>query len=222
MKNILLILLVSCVGVVAQTNVITPIGQLPNVGTNVTTNMETVLANPNVGNYNWTIAQMVAYLNNTLSFATTNYVTNFVYITNNFTNNYTNIVITNINIIGAIETGYTNPPASTTSATNFYWFDFGISNSFGQNCIYATLLATNNVDFLGVTNLNIWKLLSVNVVASGGNRVIALPNTWPHFNTNGWTSNGNIFYLTLTNGNEFRITIQSNITQSVIWTTVGQ
>ncbi len=101
------------------------------------------------------------------------------------------------------------------------WLDFGLTNDSGP-IVYQTLIATNNVNFLGPTNAEIWRLISLNVFASGADRTLSIPTNLPHLNTNGLILGGSTFRLVLTNGNEFRITLQSNLSLSTLWTTFGQ
>lgn len=109
---------------------------------------------------------------------------------------------------------------SASNSTN-YWWDFGLTNDAGP-IVYQTVFATNNVNFLGVTNVRQWAQISMNVVARSADRTISIPTNLPHLNTNGLQIGGSTYRLVLTNGNEFRITIQSNITLSTIWTCFGQ
>lgn len=121
-----------------------------------------------------------------------------------------------------IEDGYIFAPQSgSSSATNYFLLDFGRTNTLGQGLIYASSVATNDVVFTSITNLTQWGLLSLNVVASGANRTIYVPQ-WPHFITNGWFSTNGFYGMVLTNGNEFRLTVQSNLTLSTTWATFGQ
>jgi hypothetical protein len=125
---------------------------------------------------------------------------------------------------GGVGTNYVTPFGEqiypVSQGTNFWW-DMGRTNVYGPT-VYFTIQATNDVNFLGITNSRQWGLLSVNVVASGANRLISLPNTLPHLNTNGLTLVGSRYTITLTNGNEFRFTAESNSTLSTIWATFGQ
>jgi hypothetical protein len=123
-----------------------------------------------------------------------------------------------------IESGYPMPSASINGATNFYWLDFGHQNPDGGNAIYASLSATNsNTEFIGLTNAAMWDSLSVNIDAIGLNSIILVPDSWPHFNTNGWTHVAPFYSLPLTNGNELRLTVQTNYsTLSTTWQTTGQ
>lgn len=130
-----------------------------------------------------------------------------------------NVVVTNgVDLLN----GFDMVVAAAGANTNFYWWDFGRTNSNGQKVIYGYLTATNDVAFYGPTNHKQWSLLSYNVVASGANRRVYIPSTLPHFNTNGFVLGGGYYYFTLTNGNEFRMSIQSNRTLSTIWSTFGQ
>jgi hypothetical protein len=110
-------------------------------------------------------------------------------------------------------------PAS--GGTNF-WLDCGRTNASGSRYIYHTILATNDVSFIGPTNCVSGSILSVNVVSTGGDRLISFPPLLPHLDTNGLTFEGGRYHLTLANGNEFRMTIQSNITMSTLWYTPEQ
>jgi hypothetical protein len=120
-----------------------------------------------------------------------------------------------------VKNGYIFQPQYTSGGTNYYVWDLGGLNPAAQP-IYASLTASAPSYFLGVTNGIKWGLLSFNVVASGGNQVIAVADTLPHFNTNGWSHVSGTYYFTLTNGNEFRMTVQSNSTLSTTWQTFGQ
>lgn len=108
-----------------------------------------------------------------------------------------------------------------SQGTNFWW-NCGRTNSSGQTYIYQSILATNDVNFTGVTNCVMGSILSFNVVASGADIQISVPASLPHLDTNGLALAGAVYSLTLTNGNEFRMTLQSNITLSTLWTTFGQ
>lgn len=122
----------------------------------------------------------------------------------------------------AIRDGYIfAPQPNSTIATNYFLLDFGKTNLLAQPLIYASAIATNDVVFTGTTNLLQWGVLSANVVASGANRTIYVPQ-WPHFITNGWFSSNGFYGIVLTNGNEFRLTVQSNLTLSTTWATFGQ
>ena len=126
--------------------------------------------------------------------------------------------------ISQIESGYNMQPASINGATNYYWLDCGKTVGSSQNMIYASLSATNaNTEFLGLTNAVMWDLLSVNVDAVGGNTTVLVPDSWPHFNTTGWTHVAPFYSIILTNGNEMRLTAQTNYnTLSTTWATFGQ
>jgi hypothetical protein len=103
-----------------------------------------------------------------------------------------------------------------SNGTN-YWLDFGRTNAQGQTYIYQTILATNNVTFIGATNCTYGGLLSLNVVASGGNRTVKFPPNLPHLDTNNLTLVGGAYQLTLTKGNLLRASFQSNITFETLW-----
>jgi len=124
--------------------------------------------------------------------------------------------------VSATLDGFDMLPVAQGNPSNIYWLDFGKSNAAGTPLVYATLTATNDVRFAGITNCDKWRMLSFNVVASGGNRLIQMPTNFPHISTNGLTYANGSYQLTLTNGNEFRMTIQSNSTLSTLWTTFGQ
>lgn len=136
----------------------------------------------------------------------------------NLGNSVTNLLNQSTNV-PAIFGGFTLTPVTNT---DLYWWDFGVTNALGQKLIYATLQATNDVEFIGVTNCTKWGTLSFNVVASGADRLVRLPTGLPHLDTFGLTLTNGAYQLTLTNGNEFRMTIQSNSTLSTLWTTFGQ
>jgi hypothetical protein len=128
-----------------------------------------------------------------------------------------------VTAIGAsIENGYVMSPTVVHGATNVYWMDFGMTAN-GLPLLYATLSGTTSfVQLAGPTNCSMWKLLSLNVIASGADRTILVPDSFPHFTTNGWTHAAPYYSIVLTNGNELRLTIQSNITLSTTWQTYGQ
>lgn len=106
-----------------------------------------------------------------------------------------------------------------------YAMDFKRTNALGQILIYGSIVATNNAR-LEITNCVQWSLLSINVIASGATVRVLLPYPLPHLSTNGFTiftTNSITNYsLFLTNGNEFRLTLQSNVTMSTLWSTFGQ
>ena len=145
------------------------------------------------------------------------------------TNANLNQLATTINPI--ISTGYILAPSGISNFT----LDFGHTNNFGQTNIYATIDATNNVNISGFTHFNMWGILSVNIFADGGNRTVWFPGNWwnpPNADlaTNNLVISGSQYYIVLNNGNELRLTLQSNapppaVTSnhlSVIWTTFGQ
>ena len=143
------------------------------------------------------------------------------------------IINTNISIInnfisnyfvsdGSLSAGFIFTPALQFTGSNDYWLDWGLTNAGGFHLIYGALVATNNVYFLGPTNLCQWRPLSFDIIASGGNRTISLPDSTQYIKTNGLTHIGNHYDLILTNGNLFGITYQSNIISYATWTTVGQ
>ena len=119
---------------------------------------------------------------------------------------------------------YTLTPAASAGGTNFYWMDCGKVNVQGGIYSYATLGTSNvTVDLMGPTNAVFGSLLSFNVVCNGGsNDTILLPDSLPHLNTNGLTHSAPFYSLVLTNGNEFRGTLQSNYSLSFTWATFGQ
>lgn len=130
-----------------------------------------------------------------------------------------NLNVTNISTYNpAIEDGYLLEPSSQTNIL----LDFGRTNNAGLKLVYASYSATNDVVITGLTNFFQWSILSVNIVASGADRNIYVPSTWPHFNTQNWELQGSKLHLTLTNGNELRLTLQTNITLSTTWATFGQ
>lgn len=141
-----------------------------------------------------------------------------LYVTNFYTTNFisTNFYTASNSFAGVI----LNP---VSNGTNFL-LDFAATNAYGVTALYHSILATNDVT-LAVTNAYQWGLISMNAVASGGDRVISVPtNTFhpPSFYTNGWVVSGPYYSLTLSNGNELRMTYQSNITFSTTWQTYGQ
>ncbi len=123
-----------------------------------------------------------------------------------------------------VGTNYVTPIGSQiypdSQGTNFWW-NMGLTNAYGP-VVYFSITGTNNGNFLGVTNSRQWGLLSVNFVASGADRLITIPTNLPHLSTNGLTLMGSRYGFTLTNGNEFRITLESNVTLSTLWTVIGQ
>lgn len=107
--------------------------------------------------------------------------------------------------------------------TNTYYINWGHTNSVGQTNIYASLQATNDVQILHPTNGIRGSLMSFNVVAWGGDRVVFLDTNWPHFDTNGgFVLAGSKYVMYLTNHNELRVTIQSNVVDSLLWAVFGQ
>ncbi len=121
----------------------------------------------------------------------------------------------------AILSGFTLTPSA--NLTNFWW-DFGRTNANGERLIYATLGATTNVNFVGITNCNQWSILSFNLVASGSDVFVTFPSeVLPHFDSS-YIANFDLgrFGFWLTNGNEFRMTLQSNSTLSTLCATFGQ
>ena len=105
--------------------------------------------------------------------------------------------------------------------TNFY-IDFNIPSTRGYY-IYQSVIATNDVFFTRITNAVQWREVSINVLASGGTRRIGFTTNLPHANTNGLTIINGCYSFYLTNGNEFRISVQTNgATLSTIWSTFGQ
>lgn len=112
--------------------------------------------------------------------------------------------------IGATLDGFSMSPAVSTLTTNSYWWDFGITNTLGQPLIYATLSATNTVNFIGPTNGHVWSLLSFAVKANGADRNLLFPSNIPLLNTNGMTLTNGCYLLTLSNATVFRMTVQSN------------
>jgi len=119
---------------------------------------------------------------------------------------------------------YTLTPVSSAGGTNFYWMDCGKTNANDGVYNYATLGVSNvTVDLMGPTNAVFGSLLSFNVFCNGGsNDTILLPDSLPHLNTNGLTHTTPFYWFVLTNGNEFRFTVQSNGTLSTTWATFGQ
>lgn len=121
----------------------------------------------------------------------------------------------NVNLLEVFNMG-TN--LVTQGATNHYWLDMAHTNSAGLIDIYATLSATNDIQFEMPTNGFRGALLSFNVLASGADRIIYMPTNFPHFNTNdaGFALAGIKYVLRLTNGTEFRLSVQSNNTYSTL------
>lgn len=151
------------------------------------------------------------------------------------TNNQSDVTFSNVTLNGTTSGSLTNFGATLdgvqiysqgfTNDADLYWLDFNRTNEFGQVLIYHSIVATNNAR-LTITNNLQWRLLSINVIASGATVRVLLPYPLPHLNTNGftiYTTNSITNYsLFLTNGNEFRFTIQSNVTYSTLWSTFGQ
>jgi len=112
--------------------------------------------------------------------------------------------------VSATLDGFKMSPAVSTATTNSYWWDFGKTNALGQKLIYATLNATNTVNFLGATNGQLWSLLSVGVLANGADRNILFPTNLPFFSTNNMTLTNGAYLLTLSNNTLLRFTLESN------------
>lgn len=124
----------------------------------------------------------------------------------------------------AVQGFYFGTNITAFSGGTNYWLDFNLTNNNPRGYyIYQSVVATSDVFFLGVTNAIKWRLISVNVLASGGDRRIGIPTSLPHLNTNGTTLIGSYYTFTLTNGNEFRITVETNgATISTLWDVFGQ
>lgn len=116
----------------------------------------------------------------------------------------------------------TNVDIVAGTRTNLWW-DFGLTNAYGEKYVYQSFLATNDVRFLGPTNCALDDMISLSVLASGGNRLVMFPTNLPHFRTNKTTLTGSFYTLTLTNGNELIFSARSNAnTLSTIWDVFGQ
>lgn len=115
--------------------------------------------------------------------------------------------------------------ASLDVNTNVLALDFMATNGAGQRLLYAYYVATSDVRVY-TTNTAIGRMLSYNIVASGGNRKLYYPtNTfhYPNFTTNGWTLTGPYYTLILTNGNELRMSHRTNTAVfSTLWQSFGQ
>lgn len=227
---------VLCMGVLMNV-IILPTSQWPIRSTikpfDRTLMLDTNNLNPQFTNYTVAfndIVQNIATNNTFLTVLFTNptFVSNFVfYATNSSTiNNF----ITTINP----EAEFNGVVLVPTQATN-YILDWGTTNNFGQTNIYGTIDATANVNITGFAHGFMWGLFSVNIIADGGNRVVWFPANWwnppnADLSTNNLTADGATYRITLMNGNELRLTVQSNapppcVTSnhlSVIWTTFGQ
>lgn len=126
----------------------------------------------------------------------------------------TNITLQSIITVGTVI-------GSANNQTN-YALDFNRTNSRGYY-IYQSINGTNHVYFQYTTNATTWRLISLNVFANGGDRRIGIPTNLPHLNTNGLTLAGAYYILTLSNQNEFRITLETNgVTMSTLWAVFGQ
>lgn len=172
-----------------------------------------------------------------VNFAVTNFteiITNLLSNTN-FYDAVTNILGTNGSIINNaffsynvtnslffVENGDIMVPKIINGQTNIYWIDF--HPQYGGP-MYGSLLATNVYTELQlITNCFLWKLYSFNIDSSKTNSTILWPtNLFTHQNTNGLGISSSFYYLILTNGNEFRGTVQSNYNGlSLTWATFGQ
>ena len=110
------------------------------------------------------------------------------------------------------------------AGTNRYWMDMKHTNAMGQIDIYATLVPTNDVQIELPTNGFRGGLLSFNILARGADRVVFFPTNFAAFNTNdaGLVLAGSRYVGHLTSGNEYRFTIQSNVTYSLLSKSIGQ
>lgn len=178
-----------------------PISQFPLAST-VTSNSLFIVANPGVNNN----SILAAPLANGLFVLQSNYAAISNSIFNNLPTNST-----------AIQAGYFMPIVINNVISNNYWEDFGRTNSSGQSLIDASLNATNDVVFCGVTNCNRnWQKLSyiVNASVSPYSRIYIPTNTLAHFVTNYgpwiWYPSNNVRCLYLTNGFALRMAIDTN------------
>lgn len=97
------------------------------------------------------------------------------------------------------------------------WVDFSRTNSLGEELIYGTMTATNNVFLYGLSNCVRGSLVSFNVIAASTNRLLSIStNLIPHPDTNVWTLSGARYQVLLTTNHEARITFQSNDTFSAV------
>lgn len=111
-----------------------------------------------------------------------------------------------------------NPASSGTN----YWVDFALTNSANVRAIYRTILATNDVYFLGLTNALLDDVASFSILASGADRLITFPPL-PHLDTNSLTLSGGRYSLTLTNEHLLVFTVQTNaLTLTTLWNTPEQ
>ncbi len=108
-----------------------------------------------------------------------------------------------------------------SAVTNFWW-NFNLTNAAGSRSIYQSILATANVNFLGVTNIQRWDLLSFDVVASGGSRTITFPTNLFRMKTNGLSVAGTRYSYLLENGKLFRGSIHTNSALEFIWNATDQ
>lgn len=145
----------------------------------------------------------------------------------NAANSIVNQSITqNVSTIGATLDGARILSSGFANGADTYLLDFQLTNGTGQKLIYRTIAATNNCRLI-VTNAQTWGLLSLNIIASNINTLVLFPYPLPHLDTNGltlFTTNSITNYsLTLSNGNELRLSLQSNaVTMSSLWQTFGQ
>lgn len=217
MKKLLFSILLIAASVKAQTLEVIKISQFPAVKT-LASNQLFIIATPGVNNQ----ALQAAFILD----AVWNFSSNTLALSNILYGLTNSVPFQNQGNVTSLRDGFMMSVAGAVSNTNQYWWDFGKTTN-GQHVIYASLDGTNDLQFLGVTNGLMWQPLSFNVVARGKNINMFMPTNLPHFNTNGWTLNAPFYVYILTNGNEFRMTSQSNQlggvpTFSTLWTTFGQ
>lgn len=148
---------------------------------------------------------------------------------------FSNSVTTILTNIPSILEEYSLFPSVPGTFINQYILDFGRKDTNNQPIIYAHLLATNDCYIAALTNLVNTSnsplvmsggMLSFDVIASNANRVMYFPTNifrYPNFKTNSWTVSGTNYVLTLTNGNELRVTCRTNsVAFSITWQTFGQ
>lgn len=167
------------------------------------------------------ISSITLIISNSLTVVNSNIYNLYTYITNinNFISNY---YVTD----GSLGSGFIMQPVYQSVQTNEYYWDWGQTNAGGFPQLWASLKATNTVQFLGPTNLVQWRPFSFDVVASAGNELIYIPTNLTFLKTNYGNNNLYIsnqnYALYLTNGSLFRMSFQSNIVFEIKWSLLGQ